>query len=253
MRSTLLVALVAGLLAAPAAFALSQPEPTAAAISAAIADPARPAEDVARDATRHPQELLAFAGVQEGGVVVDWIPGGGYFTRLFSGVVGAGGTVHAWVPQEIEGNYDLGKLARAMAAERPNVKATIEPLLATTSITNADIVWTSQNYHDLYADFMGKPDVAAFNKQVFNMLKPGGVYVIVDHAAVPGAPAETGETLHRIDPALVKKEVEAAGFVFEEESKVLANPDDAHDLVVFDEKIRGKTDQFVYKFRKPAA
>ncbi|BCW87802.1 hypothetical protein sos41_09330 [Alphaproteobacteria bacterium SO-S41] len=249
MRSTILAALLAGLLAAPAAVALSVPTP----ISTAIADPSRPAEDVERDATRHPAELLAFAGVQEGNVVVDWIPGGGYFTRLFSGAVGENGKVYAWVPKEIEAAHDMGAAATALGAERKNVQTVIEPFLATTTIKDADIVWTSQNYHDLYADFMGHPDVAAFNKEVFGMLKPGGVYVIVDHVAAAGAPPETGNTLHRIDPALVKKEVEAAGFVFEEESKVLANPDDAHDLAVFDDKIRGKTDQFVYKFRKPAA
>jgi predicted methyltransferase len=157
------------------------------------------------------------------------------------------------VPEEIAPNYDLGKLATGLATERQNVVAVIEPLLATKSIANADVVWTSQNYHDLYADFMGKPDVAAFNKQVFDMLKPGGLYVIVDHVGATGSGHEAGNTVHRIDPALVKAEVEAAGFVFEGESEVLRNAEDKHDLNVFDEAIRGKTDQFVYKFRKPAA
>ena len=250
MRSTILAAFAfTALIAAPLAGAQSAPEP----IAAAIADTTRPAEDIERDATRHPAELLAFTGVKAGDVVVDWIPGGGYFTRLFSGVVGDSGKVYAWVPKEIEASHDMGAGATAVAAERKNIQAVIEPFLATTTIKDADVVWTAQNYHDLYADFMGHPDIAAFNKEVFGMLKPGGVYVIVDHVAVAGAPPETGNTLHRIDPALVKKEVEAAGFVFEEESKVLANPDDAHDLMVFDDKIRGKTDQFVYKFRKPAA
>ena len=253
MRSTILAALLAGLLAAPVALALSPPQPTAAAVSAAIADPSRPAEDVERDATRHPFELLAFTDVEPGDVVVDWVPGGGYFTRLFSGAVGEGGKVYTWAQSEFAEAHDIGKTAQALATERKNVEAVIDSFKAYGAIANADIVWTAQNYHDLYADFMGHPDVAAFNKQVFAMLKPGGVYVIVDHVAAAGAPPETGNTLHRIDPALVKKEVEAAGFVFEGESKVLANPEDAHDLMVFDEKIRGKTDQFVYKFRKPAA
>lgn len=249
MRKTLFIAALAAALAAPLAFAQATPEQ----IDAAIADASRPAEQRERDANRHPAELLAFTGVQPGSVVVDWIPGGGYFTNLFALVSGESGKVYAWVPSEIKENYDLGKLATDLAAAHKNVVAVIdEPLLATTSITNADIVWTSQNYHDLYAKFMGGPDVAAFNKQIFGMLKPGGLYIIVDHAAAPGSPHEVGETLHRIDPALVKAEVEAAGFEFVEESKVLANPDDKHDLNVFDEAIRGKTDQFVYKFRKPA-
>lgn len=221
-------------------------------IAAAIGDPARPAEDVARDAARHPAELLAFAGAQEGGVVVDWVPGGGYFTRLFAVAVGDTGKVHAWVPQEIADKYELGANATALAAAYKNVTAVIEPMLATTSIKDADVVWTAQNYHDLHTEGFGNVDTLVFNKQVFSMLKPGGVYIIVDHVAAAGAPIEVAETLHRIDPAIVKSEVEAAGFVFEAESPVLANPEDKHDLLVFDEAIRGKTDQFVYKFRKPA-
>lgn len=249
MRRTLLAAVAALAFAASPAFAEATPEQ----IQAAIADTTRPAADTERDAARHPAELIAFSGVKSGDVVVDWIPGGGYFSRLFSSVVGEGGKVYAWVPSEIAPNYDLGKQANDLAAERKNVVAVIEPLMATKSIANADIVWTSQNYHDLYADFMGKPDVAAFNKQVFDMLKPGGLYVIVDHVAATGSGHEAGETVHRIDPALVKAEVEAAGFVFEGESDVLRNPDDTHELLVFDPAIRGKTDQFAFKFRKPAS
>jgi predicted methyltransferase len=248
MRRTLLAAAAAMAFVVPA-FAEATPEQ----IQAAIADAARPAADTERDAARHPAELVAFAQVKQGDVVVDWIPGSGYFTRLFSGVVGEGGKVYAWVPKEIAANYDLGKLANELAAERKNVVAVIEPLMATASIANADVVWTSQNYHDLYADFMGKPDVGAFNKQVFDMLKPGGLYVIVDHVAATGSGHEAGNTVHRIDPALVRAEVESAGFVFDGESDVLRNPGDTHELLVFDPAIRGKTDQFVYRFRKPAA
>ena len=241
--------LAVSVLAAPA-FATSEARNP---IAEAINDSRRPAEDVARDAARHPAELLAFAGVEDGRVVVDWLPGGGYFTRLFAVGVGSTGTVYAWVPSELKDKYELGKNAEAVAAEHKNVTAIIEPMLATTSIKDADVVWTSQNYHDLYNEGFGKPDIGAFNRQVFNMLKPGGVYIIVDHVAAAGAPLEVTDTLHRIDPAIVKQEVEAAGFVFEGESDVLRNPADNHTLNVFDEKIRGKTDQFVYKFRKPAA
>lgn len=251
MRKTFLIAAVTAALFGAAGVAWAQATPEQ--IAAAIADASRPAADVERDAARHPAELLAFAGVKEGDAVADWIPGGGYFTRLFSTVAGENGKVYAWVPKEVADAHDLGKNATVVAAERKNVQAVIEPLLASTSIANVDVVWTSQNYHDLYADFFGHPDIAAFNKEVFDMLKPGGVFIIVDHAAAAGSGHDACNTLHRIDPAAVKAEVTAAGFVFEEESKVLANPDDAHDLLVFDEKIRGKTDQFAYKFRKPAA
>lgn len=216
-----------------------------------LADPRRPAEDVARDANRHPAALLAFAGVKAGDTVADWMPGGGYFTRLFSGVVGEAGKVYAWVPSELKDKYDLGKRAEAVAAERANVTAVIEPMLATTTIRDVDVVWTSQNYHDLHTEGFGAVDTLAFNRQVFAMLKPGGLYVIVDHRAAEGAGVETAETLHRIDPAIVRREVEAAGFVFEGESDALRNPADDRTLNVFDEKIRGQTDQFALKFRKP--
>ncbi len=246
MKRLAAACLAASLFTAPArAETLIDPLP------AAISDPSRPAEDVARDDARRPAALLAFAGVKAGDVVVDWIPGGGYFTRLFAGVVGEGGKVYALVPTELKDKYDLGKNAEAVAAERRNVTAIIEPMLATTSIRDADIVWTAQNYHDLHTKGFGDVDTLVFNKQVFAMLKPGGVYVIVDHRAADGAPVEVAETLHRIDPAIVKAEVEAAGFVFDGESDALANPADDHTLNVFDEKIRGQTDQFIYKFKKP--
>jgi len=249
MKRFAAVILAASMLAAPS-LATSMP---ADSIAEAIRDSRRPAEDTARDAARHPAELLAFAGVGQGSVVVDWVPGGGYFTRLFAIGVGSTGMVYAWVPSELKDKYDLGKNAEAIAAQYKGVTAVIEPMLATTSIKNADIVWTSQNYHDLHTPGFGNVDTLVFNKQVFAMLKPGGTYIIVDHRAADGAPVdETADALHRIDPAAVKTEVEAAGFVFDSESVVLANPADAHDLNVFDEKIRGQTDQFAYKFKKPA-
>ncbi len=232
---------------------LALAEAAADPIAAAIADTARPAEDTARDVNRHPADLLAFTGVKPGDVVVDWVPGGGYFTRLFADVVGESGKVYAWVPSELKDKYELGANAMALASAYKNVLAVIEPMLATASIKDADVVWTAQNYHDLHTPGFGSVDTLVFNKQVFAMLKPGGVYVIVDHRAAAGAPVdETADTLHRIDPAAVKAEVEAAGFVFDSESVVLVNPADDHTLNVFDEKVRGHTDQFVYKFKKPA-
>jgi len=239
--------LALGLIAAPHAFALSEADP----ITESINDPRRPEEDRARDDKRQPFYMLAFADVQVGDVVVDWVPGGGYFTRLFAVRAGEAGKVIAWVPTELKDKYGLGASAEKLATEYPNVTAIIEPMLATTSIRDADIVWTSQNYHDLHTKGFGDVDTLVFNKQVFDMLKPGGYYIIVDHRAADGAPVDVAESLHRIDPAIVKREVEAAGFVFDSESAVLANPADDHTLNVFDEKIRGQTDQFAYKFKKP--
>lgn len=248
MQKLLIAAAIAsGLVLSAPTFAQAPADP----IEASVADTTRPAADIERDGKRHPAALLAFTGVKPGDVVVDWVPGGGYFTRLFAGVAGDDGKVYAWVPSELKDKYDLGKNAEAVAAERKNVTAVIEPMLATTTIRDADIVWTSQNYHDLHTKGFGDVDTLTFNKQVFAMLKPGGVYIIVDHRAADGAPVDVAETLHRIDPAIVKREVEAAGFVFDSESVALNNPADDHTLNVFDEKIRGQTDQFIYKFKKP--
>jgi len=114
-----------------------------------------------------------------------------------------------------------------------------------------DLVWTSQNYHDLHDSFAKPADLAQVNAAIFRALKPGGIYVVLDHAALPGSGLSATETLHRIDPATVRAEVEAAGFVYVGESDVLRNPNDPHTAKVFDPSIRGHTDQFVFKFRKP--
>ncbi|HYM36098.1 MAG TPA: hypothetical protein VET48_11915 [Steroidobacteraceae bacterium] len=114
-----------------------------------------------------------------------------------------------------------------------------------------DEIWTAQNYHDLHDKFMGPADTAAVNKAFFNALKPGGILLVIDHAADSGSDLRDTETLHRIDPTRMRKEIEAAGFVFEAKSDVLRNPNDNHKLLVFDPTVRGKTDQVVFKFRKP--
>jgi predicted methyltransferase len=114
-----------------------------------------------------------------------------------------------------------------------------------------DVFWIAQNYHDLHDKFLGPVDVPAFNRQVFEALKPGGLYVVLDHTAAKGAPAEVTETLHRIEPETVKREIEAAGFQLVGESRILANPADSREKEVFDPAIRGRTDQFILKFRKP--
>jgi len=124
---------------------------------------------------------------------------------------------------------------------------------ATLSVSEpVDLVFTVQNYHDYHDKFMGPVDMASFDKQVFNALKPGGVFVVVDHSAVAGSGFSTTETLHRVDEDAVKKEVEAAGFVLDGESDALRNKDDARTAKVFDPAIRGKTDQFILRFKKPA-
>jgi len=254
---TLLLALAAAsaltLAAAPVAFAAAPAD-----VKAALADPARPAADVARDPLRKPALLIAFAGIKPGDTVIDFIPGGGYFTRIFSGVVGPTGHVYATVPKAAEAMEakDTATIT-TFAATHPNVAVFVPAAGGFTSPSGlADVFWTAQNYHDLYNP-MSKDappaDLLPLNQAVFAALKPGGVYIVVDHAAPAGSGVTDTKTLHRIDPAVVKKDVLAAGFEYVGESDALKNPADPHTALVFDPSIRGHTDQFVYKFRKPKA
>jgi predicted methyltransferase len=247
MRHLLLAAAATALLVAAAPCAAETP----ANIAAAIAQPARPEADLARDTTRKPAEMLEFAQIRPGLTVIDVIPGSGYFTRLFAVSVGPKGKVYAYVPTEIAGKFDSEATARKVASAYPNVEVEIEPLTSSPGAPIADVVWTSQNYHDFHTPLLGSPDIAAVNKAVFNVLKPGGLYVVIDHVAEEGSGLRDADTLHRIDPETVKSEVLAAGFVLDGESTALANKDDKHTANVFDPSIRGRTDQFALRFRKP--
>jgi len=223
------------------------------AIISAASDPGRPEGDRNRDAARKPVESLQFSGVKPGDAVADFNAGAGYFTRLFSDVVGTRGHVYAIEPVEIQ-QYIAKSTAelREYAVSHHNITVSVETALESLHLPRKlDLFWISQNYHDLHNKYFGPLDIAAFNKAVFDALKPGGSYVVLDHTAVPGAPADVTETLHRIDPAVVRREVEAAGFIFDSESKVLANPADPRSIKVFDQSIQGRTDQFILKFRKP--
>jgi predicted methyltransferase len=243
-------------LSAPAAHAQPSANPTIPpSIAAAVADPSRPPEDTARDANRKPAETLAFIGVREGDRIADYASGSGYFTRLFTSAVGPKGHVYASVPGELFAFPNIVKgLAdtQTWAAKKPNVTVTFGTALAAARYPDKlDIFWISQNYHDLLDPFMGPVDIAAFNKAVYDALKPGGAYVILDHVAAPGSPANVADTLHRIEPSTVRRQVETAGFIFESESKILANPADPHTAGPFNKAIQGHTDQFLFKFRKP--
>ena len=220
-------------------------------VSAAIADPLR-GDSAKADARRKPAELMVFAGVKPGDTVVDLIPGSGYFTRIFAKLVGPKGHVYAVWPDKyarVEG--DAVEKTQRMAADYPNISILIEPVAQFAVPTKADVVWTSQNYHDYPDKFMGPTDPAILDREVLAALKPGGVFVVVDHAAAAGSGLAATETMHRSDPQFVKAQVIAAGFRFAGESAVLRNPADTHTLLVFDAKIRGHTDQFVLRFRKP--
>jgi predicted methyltransferase len=220
-------------------------------IDAAIASPSRPAADVARDAQRHPAALLAFAGIKPGDKVADLMPGGGYFTRLFAQAVGPQGHVYAIVPAELAKLAPKSaEAARALAAGDHSITLLVVPTDAIAAPEKLDLVWTSDNYHDVYG-FFGPDKAAAMDRAIFNALKPGGRFIVIDHVAAAGASATAPTTLHRIDPATVRAQVLAAGFVLTDQSDVLQNPADDHTRKVFDPSIRGRTDQFAYSFRKP--
>jgi predicted methyltransferase len=247
---TLLVAacMVAGLGVAAAVAAPAVP----AYVTAAVADKGRDADRDA-DARRHPGELIAFSGVKPGDKVVDLIPGPGYFTKIFSKIVGPKGHVYMVWPNEYakEAQPDPVKNEELAKTGYPNTSVLLQPGAGFSTPEPVDLVFTVQNYHDYPDKFMGKIDPMIFNRAVFRALKPGGVFLVVDHTAEAGSGMRDTDTLHRIDPAIVKKQVTEAGFIYEGESPVLHNPADDLKKVVFDKTIRGHTDQFIYKFRKP--
>jgi predicted methyltransferase len=201
-------------------------------------------------------ELIRFSRVEAGSTVIDVYPGDGDWTRLFSDIVGPQGRVYSFVPGEVADfkNDPVGRM-RTLAKEpgRANVEAVTADLVAMPEVTQpADVLWLHLFYHDLHTALIQKKGATAaqFNRAVYERLKPGGSYVIVDHAAAGEGTSDT-QSLHRIDPAAVRKEVEAAGFVLDAESTLLANKDDRHSIKAFDPAIKGKTDRFAYRFVKP--
>jgi len=252
MRSTtrhiVLAALLGCMIATPAC-AAPPVQPDAAAI---VADAARPAEDRALDASRHPAELLDFLKLRAGDTVADVWPGD-YWDRLFAVAVGPTGKVYAVHLAEADaGEHQTPPPEGSKPlADHANVIATIAHTNTFALPGKADVIWMRQNYHDLYDKFVGPADVAAFNKGVFQALKPGGRFVIIDHSAPDGSGLAATETTHRIDAAVVKKDMAAAGFKFVGESNALRNPADDRTKLVFDPSVRGKTDQFVYVFQRP--
>ena len=243
-------------------------------IQQAVADISRPDTDRQRDVNRKPADVLTFAGVKPGDRIGELQPGGGYFTRIFCKAVGAGGHVYtvsiepdmsargppppdmprAGGPGGARGGGAPG--APPAAAALPAGATACTNVTASSMKGNAfampaglDVVWTSENYHDYNNAMYGVPNLAAFNKVVFNALKPGGVYVIEDHAAAAGSGRRDTETLHRIDPAAVIQDVTGAGFVLEARSDLLARAEDPHTANVF--QLNGRSDKFLLKFRKP--
>jgi len=220
-------------------------------IAAAVSDSARPAADTERDANRKPGATLAFAGVKPGMTVLELAPGRGYYTRLLSIVVGPHGKVFAVTSPPKPGAPQPPVQAIAADAHYANVTPIVKPVTEPLVLAEkVDLVWTSQNYHDFHN--LSGIDVATINKRVFDELKPGGTYVVLDHSAEAGSGARDTNTLHRIDEDTVKQEVEAAGFKYVGESDALRNKADPRTAKVFDPSIQGHTDQFLLIFRKPS-
>jgi predicted methyltransferase len=223
-------------------------------IARAVADAARPEEDRAQDINRHPGDALTFSGIKPGATVVDLMPGSGYYTRILSKVVGLHGKVYALQPLEMDKAAPKGLLSLhsfAGTAEYLNVTVLVQPTAALAIPEHVDLIFTSMNYHDLHDPFLGSPDMAKFDRNLYEALKPGGRFLILDHVAASGTGFAETDNLHRVDPAVVKTEVAAAGFEFAGESNVLSNAEDDHSLGVYNKAIRGKTDRFVYEFRRP--
>jgi predicted methyltransferase len=251
-RTTLFLA--GAMVLASGAIAMAAPAVTAK-MKEAVADGDRPAADTARDANRKPAEMLAFAGIMPGKVVVDMLPGGGYFTRLFAKAVEPGGRVYAYFGTQYDARLKTqGKDPDDQFADLKhsyhNLGVIHGPLPQFVTPEAVDIVWTSDNYHDMHNKAYAM-DVNEVNKAVYKSLKPGGYYVIIDHKAAESAGDDVTETLHRVKESTTKKEVEAAGFKLVAEGKDLNTPSDDGTKRVFDADVRGKTNQFMLKFQKP--
>ena len=248
MRRSLLLTFAAALALAPMAAAQTPPRDYAAV----LADPIRPAGERGRDEARHAAETLAFARVAPGQKIADMIIGGGYFTRIFSAAVGPEGEVTAWQPAEFIGfQASYGESLTEVDA-LPNVDAIRSPISAPEFPSGLDLVFTAQNYHDLHLAPFPADTASKVNAAVFQALKPGGLYVIIDHHAAAGSDLAAADSLHRIDIEAVKREVTAAGFILDGESDILAADADPRTANVLDDSIRGKTSQYMLRFRKPA-
>ena len=226
--------------------AYTVPSGTPAYIRAAIDDPARTAEQRARDVNRKPAELLLMSGIRPGNTVVEFASFGQYFTTFLADIVGPQGKVYM---------YDLpytdkraGDASRAFVTAHPNSQYQLVDYNTLQLPQKVDEVFMVLYYHDLFINHI---DTASLDSRIFDALKPGGIFLVVDHNAKPGSGTTDTPKLHRIDPAVIRKEVTAAGFKLVKESKLLAHPGDDHTQLVFSPGLRGLTDQTVFVFRKP--
>lgn len=251
MRNSVLAAvMIAAFWAQPA---LAAPANVRASVAATAA---RTADNVKLDAGRKPAELLAFLGLEKGMRVADMFGANLYWAEIIAPAIGPKGRLLIWQP----GQFMNDKRAAAFAdfaARQKNVALVSSPfatpILAPKSV---DFMLINLDYHDVYWESaerkIPRMEPNLWLKTIFAAIRPGGVVGIVDHQASAGGETRAVvEKMHRIDPAVVKADFERAGFVLEAQSELLRNPADDHSLNVFDAKIRGKTDRFAFRFRKP--
>ncbi|WND02314.1 hypothetical protein QGN29_12220 [Temperatibacter marinus] len=249
MKNILKASVLGTILLSP--IAISHASTYADSIAEALANNDRTPTHLAFDPNRKPAEILKFAGVKNGMTVLDINASRGYYSEILSGVVGKNGKVIAHNGPAYWGF--IKKQSPESFKSMPNVVELHDGNEAVTAEENSvDVALSALAYHDYYMDHLKytAEDVMKINKSVYDALKPGGVYVVIDHVGPKDAPNEVVSKLHRIDPARVKNELVAAGFTFVEESKLLANPDNPADKSWFGAKVRYSTDRFIYKFKK---
>lgn len=243
-----MLALVA--LAAPGAILAAASSQISNVIARAVSDPARPADHREADALRKPAETLAFSGVRPGMTVGEFYPGGGYFTRMLSRVVGPKGHVYGIENDRWKGGVQANN-AMLAGGRWKNVSMDAQPFGTVNFPRPLDLAWITQNYHDMKIAKYGKVDTVAFDRAVYKALKPGGIFFILDHQGAPTLSEADIEKVHRINREVVVKEVTSAGFKLAAEGKFLRRPGDDHTKSIFDPAIRGHTDQYALKFVKP--
>jgi predicted methyltransferase len=216
------------------------------AVTAAVNDPARPQADKDRDGMRRPAEMMAASGIKAGDKVVELVPGGGYVTRLLSKIVGPTGKVYAANLPTFNEKFKSGPINVTSNPAYGNVTIIEMPYSQLRTPEPVDVVWTSENYHDLKNMGQFSTDTNAMNRAIFAALKPGGRYIVTDFVAEAGSGTRDTQMLHRIDPAVIRSEVTAAGFTLESQSNVLAHPEDPHTA-----RSGQSSDQVYFIFRKP--
>lgn len=246
----IMIALAALIAVAPPALA------AAPDYKAAVADAKRPADARALDESRKPAETLAFLGLKPGMKAADIMTGSGYWAEIMADLVGPKGKVTAFEPNQFYTAPEEQAKWKALTERRPEVDWVRYPFEAFSAPASSfDFTIINLSYHDLYWQSeqyrIPRTDPAAFVKTLYAATKPGGVVGIIDHVGQGSDTRALVDKLHRIDPAVVKADFAAAGFVLEAESPLLANPADDHAKLVFDPAVRGKTDRFLFRFRKP--